>query len=497
MGIMIIELLASRIISKYFGNSLYTWTGIIGIVLGGITLGNYVGGKIADRRPAVKAAPVLLFIASGLTLFLLVLDLLLGFAMQDIVFESTFVMVGAAVAVIGVLFFLPATALGTISPVMAKYALEQSDKVGTTVGGIYASGAGGSILGTFLSGFVLVPLLGIRTVVFIVAAMIALLTLFIRTPKRRALGAWMAGLAVLFFFSVIGPDRGLLAFEESSFLIYETDSMYSHIKVEDYKEDNERVLVMDGLVHNMHDLSDPDHLLYEYERIYELATQKMVSSRFPGGEFTTLTLGGGAFTFPSYLERHYPEGEHHVVEIDPEVVRIAHDYFDLPGDTALKIHVQDARQFVRNTAGKMEFDIIYLDVFNSFSIPYHLTTREFTEMLHELLAPEGIVLVNLIDIFSIGKFIGAYTATVRDVFPRCWVYAEEDFDEDSRSTFVLAAAKENEGLGTLVYDHAEKFFALDEAKMNSPIERNRSSPLTDDHSPVENLMSPVFLDAIR
>lgn len=361
MGIMIIELLASRIISKYFGNSLYTWTGIIGIVLGGITLGNFLGGKIADRRQAEKAAPVLLLIASGLTLLLLVLDLLLSFAVDNVTFSSTLVMILAAVAVIAALFFLPSTALGTISPVMAKYALNQNDQVGRTVGGIYASGAAGSIVGTFLSGFVLVPLLGIRTVVFIVAAMIALLTLFIKMPKRRALGAWMAVLTILLFFTVIGPENGLFASGRESRTVYETDSMYSHIEVED-NTDGERVLIMDGLVHNLYDPTDPDNLLYEYERIFKSISEILRGERFNAETFKTLTLGGGALTFPWYLERHYPESINHVVEIDPAVVDTAQRFFDIPLNSELNIHVQDARQYVRNAIGKEQFDIIYLDV---------------------------------------------------------------------------------------------------------------------------------------
>jgi spermidine synthase len=494
MGIMIIELVASRIISKYFGNSLYTWTGIIGIVLGGITLGNFLGGKFADRYPVKKAAPVLLISASALTILLLVLDLIIDAAMTGLTFSNPALMLIAAIAVISLLFFLPSTALGTISPVMAKYALERSAKVGSTVGNIYASGAAGSIIGTFLSGFVLVPLLGIRTVVFVVAAVIALLSLLVNPPKRLFAG-WLVLLSLLFFLFTLAKPGGVLASASSGGSVFRTDSMYSHIEVQD-REDDRRVLVMDGLIHNMYDRSDPDILLYEYERIFRLLTDRIIEERAESGGIRTLTLGGGALTFPSYLERHYPESEHHVVEIDPEVVRIAHEYFDIPKDSALNIHVLDARQFVGNADINDKFDIIYLDVFNSYSIPYHLTTAEFSERLASLLTDDGMLLVNLIDVFSIGRFLGAYAVTIETVFPHYKVFVDENFSREDRSTFVLAASETPISVRELEYESGERFLPIDVGEIEDLIKRTNSRPLTDNHAPVENLIAPVFLEAV-
>ncbi len=495
MGIMIIELVASRIISKYFGNSLYTWTGIIGIVLGGITLGNYLGGKFADRYPVKKTAPVLLLIASVLTILLLLLDLIIDAAMTGVTFSNPALMLIAAIGVISLLFFLPSTALGTISPVMAKYALERSAKVGSTVGNIYASGAAGSIIGTFLSGFVLVPFLGIRTVVFVVAAVIALISLLVNPPKRLFAG-WLVLLSFLFFlFTAAGP-AGVSASVSNNETVFRTDSMYSHIEVQD-RDGEQRVLIMDGLIHNMYDRSDPDILLYEYERIFKKLTERFIKEQRESGGIRTLTLGGGALTFPSYLERHYPESEHHVVEIDPEVVRIAHEYFDIPRYSALNIHILDARQFVGNADVREKFDIIYLDVFNSYSIPYHLTTAEFTGRLESLLAADGMLAVNLIDVFSIGKFLGAYAATIETVFPYYKVFVDEDFSRENRSTFVLAAADKPILITELEYESGERFLPIERNEIEGLIERTKSRPLTDNHAPVENLIAPVFLEALR
>jgi spermidine synthase len=496
MGIMIIELVASRIIAKYFGDSLYTWTGIIGVVLGGITLGNYIGGRIADRYDVRRAARLLLLIGAGLVLLILALDMGVGAAMNHLALpDHRFLLVAAAVLVIGLMFFLPATALGTISPIMAKYALEEAEHIGATVGSIYASGSAGSIIGTFLSGFLLVPLLGIRTVVITVAAVIALLTLLIR-GRRKPLAGILAGMGLLLFGVEIGPQAGLLPWlDRQPQVIYETDSMYSHITVEQ-RPSGERVLLMDGLIHNRHDPDNPDRLLYSYEQIYRAATETYLAGRRADGELSTLTLGGGALTFPAYLERHYPESRNTVVEIDPQVIEVAHRYFDVPRNTGLDIRIADARQYVRARTGERRFDIIYLDVFDSYSIPSHLTTREFTRELRRVLKPGGLVLVNLIDIYAEGRFLGAYSCTAEAVFDEVKAYASPDFDRDARSTFVLAAGPGAEGLGELADRGGDAFEQLDRTQLARLQRRNGSPVLTDNHAPVEILLAPVFLRAL-
>jgi spermidine synthase len=501
MGIMIIELVASRIIAKYFGNSLYTWTAIIGVVLGGITLGNYLGGKMADRFRVKDVARVMLLTGAGLTLLILGIDFAIEYGMTNLeVPEHMLALAGVAVLTIGVMFFLPSTALGTISPVMAKYALEEADKVGTTVGSIYASGSAGSIIGTFLSGFLLVPLFGIRTVIVTVAAVIALLSLLIRGKKQRRASAGVLSVIVVVFFAVeLAPAFGLYELRGEG-VIFETDSKYSHITVED-KKDDERVLVMDGLIHNRYDMSDPDRLLYEYERIFRAATDRFIETRSekgPGPEsLKTLTLGGGALTFPSYLERHYEQSRNHVVEIDPLVVELAHEYFDVPKDTDMQVHIADARQYVRATEGEGVFDIIYLDVFDSYSVPSHLTTKEFAEELKELMDEDGMLLVNLIDIFSIGKFLAAYEKTVSEVFSEVEVFGSVDFDRDRRSTFVLLAGEELDAFDLLRNRDGERFTRIRGYELDRLKEKNRSPLLTDNYVPVENLIAPVFLDAIK
>jgi predicted membrane-bound spermidine synthase len=512
MGVMIIELVASRLISKYFGSSLYTWTGIIGVVLGGISLGNYIGGRLADRFVPRNIISILLLVASFLTFLVLLLDLLLFRIMNRGAFAPvTAVLVVRSLILVLVLFFLPSTALGTVSPVMAKYALEQSTRVGNTVGSIYAVSAIGSIVGTFLSGYVLIPLLGITTVVVVVGSVLALLALLM--GRLRAVSVSWILLIVVSLPLLQGGGRLGEAAEslmypqvEGSNVLYRSDSRYSHIEVRDVRRGNrmERILVQDALIHNRYDPQAPDDLLYQYEQIFAALTRREAAER-AGAErrssvaLRTLTLGAGGCVFPLYLERNYPRSENEVVEIDPEVLEVAEDFFDLSEDSSILRVVADARNYVAYLQGKRHFDIIYLDAFNSYSIPYHLTTAEFTRQVAELLAPGGLVMANCIDIFDHGEFLNAYLNTLASVFPYTAVYADTSFSADRRATLVIAAAFQPIGEpGEVLYSdsgakvgHRLSAELLEDLRM-----RNGEDILTDNYAPVENLIAPVFLRSV-
>lgn len=495
MGVMIVELVASRLVAKYLGSSLYTWTSVIGIVLGGISLGNWLGGKLADRFSPRRIIPLLLLACSILTFLIVVLDLAVGRVTRILGVEAfTMSILVRSVLLIVALFFLPSTALGTISPVMAKYALDQAAGVGRTVGGIYAAGSLGSIAGTFLAGYVLIPLLGLTMNVLLVGALLAVLSLAMG-GRRIVAGAWLIVLIAL--AATRAPDAFARALAEEpgtgKRLVFAGDSAYSYIQVADLQTPGgvERDLRLDALIHNKHDPANPDVLLYEYERIYEALTREISPS-------STLTLGGGAFTLPCYLERRYPRARHVVVEIDPAVVDTAFRYFDLPRQTRIEIVREDARAFVDRVQGRESFDVVYCDAFNAFSVPSHLTTREFTEKVAAILAPGGAYLVNCIDIFDSGLFLNAFVNTVRSVFPRVSVYATPGSLGGSRSTFVIAAAGRELGGEWLRGSNGAVVGArIPAGRLAALRERAGSAVLTDDHAPVETLMAPVFLGSVK
>jgi spermidine synthase len=496
MGVMVVELVASRLVAKYLGSSLFTWTSVIGIVLGGISLGNWLGGRLADRFPPGRLAPVLLLACSLLTFLVVPLDMALARLTNPPGAEGfTAGMLARSVLLIVVLFFLPCTAMGTISPAMAKYALDREKGVGRTVGGMYAAGSLGSIAGTFLAGYVLIPGLGLTLNIIVVAAVLALLSLAMG-GRRIVAGAWvvlLAGLAVSGAPQAVtrsliegggGGRRILLA----------ADTPYSYIQVADSHGDTGRVrdLRLDALLHSRRDPEDPVRLLYDYEGMYWALTRELSPS-------STLTLGGGGFTLPGLLERRMPAARHVVVEIDPDVVEAAHEFFGLPRDTGIRIAVADARTWVASAAARREsFDIVYCDAFNAFSVPAHLTTREFLGQVASILAPGGVYLVNCIDIFDSGLFLNAFLNTARGVFPEVSVYEAPGTAAGSRSTFVVAAGGRPVGGEVLRGpDGSAVGRRIPERHLAELRARNGAMVLTDDRAPVENLVAPVFLRAVN
>ncbi len=498
LAVMIVELVASRLVAKYFGNSLYTWTGVIGVVLGGISLGNYVGGRLADRfDPARVIIPVLL-VSSAATLLVLLLDALLGRYMGTPGSGPALGVLLRSVLVIALLFLLPSTALGAISPIMAKYALLHRDLIGRTVGNIYAISSIGSIAGTFLAGYLLIPLFDLRIIVSLVGFTVASLGLLIK--GRRALttagiaGFLALGTAAFFVDAPLSASAGDV--------LYARFSQYSFIKVKDIARQGtstgERVLIMDGLIHNRHDLANRDNLLYDYENIFAAASELVAPTSAEKRSLRALTLGGGALTFPSYLSRNFLPEENTVVEIDPRVEQVAYRYFDVPQNPGPSVVIGDARSVTAELRGRRTYDIIYLDAFTTFAVPFHLTTVEFTQTLSDLLPPDGILLANTIDILDGARFLTAYFNTLQHVFPNVRIYVDRTMNLHGRNTFVLCASKARTLPEILTDTYGSPVgFALTQGVLGELLARNGTTPITDNYAPVDTYMAPVYLRSVR
>jgi len=201
------------------------------------------------------------------------------------------------------------------------------------------------------------------------------------------------------------------------------ESNYYTILVRDDDEvPNTKVLMLDSLVHSYVPMDDPTRLEYEYEKIYASVTERLVAPDQPP---SALFIGGGGYVFPLFLESVYACDRIDVAEIDPKVKWTAQHELTLPPDdeTRITTHVMDARNYVEDllrqnatAARPVLYDFIYGDAFNDFSVPYHLTTKEFNDGVNRLLKPGGVYLINIIDIYreGLGRFLGAYVATAKN-----------------------------------------------------------------------------------
>jgi spermidine synthase len=479
--IMILELVAGRIVAPYVGISLYTWTSIIGIVLAGISLGNYLGGRLADRWASLHFLGGI-FLLAGLSCF----GILTADQLSKLTPDNWSIIVNILILTT-LLFFLPCLILGTVSPVVAKLAVRDLAKTGSTVGKIYAAGTAGSIVGTFATGFILISWFGTFPIVWGVAVLLLVMGLLFVWSRRWTLllplVLLIAGGSLLVFN--LGWLRGPCLRETNYFCI----------KVREEERDGEivRVLILDRLVHSYTSLNNPTKLVYGYEQMYaELTAYQAQRQEY----LRALFIGGGGYTFPRYMEAVYPGSDIDVIEIDPGVTQVAYDWLGLSADTDIVTYNQDARLFLAQESSKT-YNLIMGDAFNDFSVPYHLTTKEFNERVQAWLTEDGLYMVNIIDGVR-GDFLRAYVHTLRQTFRYVYLApTSKSWRENSRSTFVIIAgdsALDLTSIETIDAGDGEPLLArriLKENELDAVLAEDQVVILTDQYAPVDQMLAPV------
>ena len=195
------------------------------------------------------------------------------------------------------------------------------------------------------------------------------------------------------------------------------------------------------------------------------------------------------------LRLAYPDGYELVAEIDPKVTEVAHKYLGLnPNSKQIKIDNRDGRLVVEDLArkGKEKFDFIYTDAFNDLTVPYHLTTYEFLVKIRKILKPDGVYLVNIIDILDMGKFLAATVQTSRQVFPYVRVFIGADHDPKQRNTFVIIASLKPldlDDLGQREKEYQIKTQEIQESTLQGLVKKTKYLILTDDYVPVDRLIA--------
>ncbi|MBI5199709.1 MAG: fused MFS/spermidine synthase [Nitrospirae bacterium] len=489
--ILVIEIVAGRILAPFVGVSLYTWTSIIGVVLAGISIGAYLGGKLADRFPGRKTLGLLLLLSGIATLTIpAVTNLVAGYK-----FPTSLML--RILIVTMITFFIPSCTLGMISPVVVKLAVRNLEKVGNIVGKIYAFSTLGSIFGTFAAGFLLISWMGTRHIILVMGGILILTAVIwgaLFKTKTPALGFLLLPPVLL-----LGVYDYAFKPRLNSYIDYYKESDYYTIKVwHTLNPDGEilKALILDNLTHSYINLHNPLHLEYQYERIYsEILRWKFRKD----SSFRSLTIGGGGYTFPRYMEVYYPKAGINVVEIDPEITRVAYKYLGLPQDTSIRTYNEDGRWFVMNC--KEKYDLIFIDAYNDLSIPFHLTTKEFTHLLKNILTPDGILLTNIIDNFQKGSFLPSYIRTLQEVFGKRNIHVisvSDDFEKRGPSTYIVMTGKGNIEISDFEHYLKDSFGdkatskIVPETVLKEFLEKKYSVVLRDDYAPVDNLIAPVF-----
>jgi spermidine synthase len=497
-AVLVLELLAARLLIPYVGNTIETYTAIIGVVLAGIALGTWLGGRAADRaRPRRLLAPLL--VAGGaLSAFTVPLIDTLGVGLRG---------TGPATAVIlSTLGFLaPAAVLSAVTPVVIKLQLDSLERTGSVVGRLSALATLGGIAGTFLTGFVIVALFPTRASIRVLAVLIVLGGVVVavglaragREDGERALGRLGAdGSTPLLGIAPIVVALLAIGVSLSTQGPCEEESAYFCIAVrEDPQSPTGRVLWLDTLPHSHVDLADPAVLSFTYTAWYGDAIGALAPD---GRALRALHIGAGGLTMPRYLRSEHPGSTQLVLELDPLVIDVAERRLGFVPGEDIRIVTGDARRTVTalamaardattGAAASGGFDLVIGDAFGGVAVPWHLTTREFTADVHALMAPDGLYLLNVIDHGPRG-FLRAEVATIRDVFMHVAVIGRSD---GRGGNHVVIASDRPIPLDAIAAGNRAR--ARDDVVLHGAVLDalvGDARVLTDDRAPVDQLLTP-------
>ena len=463
--LLVLELVAGRILAPAIGVSLYTWTSIIGVVLAGISLGNWLGGRIADRRPG-RGPLSAVYLFSALASVLIVA---LARDIDRINAPGSWPAILQVIWLTTLMFFVPATLLGMATPMLVKLSLRSLGTTGRVVGRIQAAATLGSIVGTFATGFFLISWFGTRALVAGVAG--ALLVLGALAIPKWTIRSGMNVLLVAIFVVGLAATSTTPCLRESN---------YFCIRILTGDHARERVLVLDFLIHGYVDLDDPTKPIYSYERLYD----EMVRAAFPNRrDLDSFSIGGGTFTFPRYMEAR-SDGSVVVAEIDPAVTEVAKEHLALRPGPRMSIHHDDARHVLAGMPATTTFEVIAGDAFNDAAVPFHLTTDEFNRLVAAHLAADGLYLVNVVDAVDY-DFLRSYMKTLERTFPyvRLMALADHWPPSGARDAFVVVASRR---------EIPRTPSTISDSELRSFEARRDWVLLTDDHVPVDQLLAPVF-----
>lgn len=492
---LIIEIVAGRLLAPYVGMSLYTWTAIIAVVLAGLSIGHWIGGRLAAPHIDTIRGGRRIAIALGLAAVSSLASLVLLRMLSGQLLSSGLAPIPAIVLLTAALFLLPSLFVGIVSPILTKLAVDDDPlRPGPVIGRMFALGTLGSIAGTLSAGYFFISWIGSTGTVIAVAATYAVLGLaFAISDSLRAL--FLAGLVFL-CGGLAWWGNQVAAF--SSPCTIESD--YFCIRTADYSAETGRpsaLMALDHLVHSINDRDDPGLLYSPYIQAVDELMKLRFANKPEGFSPHAFFIGGGGYSLPRAWVSDYRMPELVVAEIDPAVTRAAAESLWLdPLAPGLEIQHRDARALLQSLPKEPLFDLVFGDAFHDISIPPHLVTQEFHKEIARRLTPGGAYVINAVDTGARPHFLFSLIKTLRQdfAFVEAWVEREE-VGNPGRVTFIVLASDTTTGANALTSlrgpeRHWRRWPTGD---LERRIVRADVPVLTDDFAPVDRLMSPLLL----
>jgi spermidine synthase len=452
-----LEIAASRVVAPFFGNSLFVWGALIGVVLAGLSAGYWAGGALADRLPASWLLLSVMATGAALVLTIPFVD---EPVLEWVVSWDPGPRLNPLVSAIA-LFGIPSVVFAMVTPIAVRLLARSVARVGRTAGRLFAVSTAGSIAGTFGTAFFLIPefgteqLLGQASAVLLAA--VALVALVERMPVAFVLavagtiaaatasvslapeqGGRLEGAAAQ-NWSPIYRERGEVGADVDHSgagfeVVFRKDTQYHGLAVVD--DDESRYLRFDNSFQSGMFRDRPFETRFDYTDYFDLGLAYNPDAR------RVLFVGLGGGSAPKRFFRDFPRLDLRVVELDPVVRDVAYRYFELPRSPRLRVEVEDGRRFLARTDER--WDVIAVDAYYADSIPFHMATAEFLQLARSRLAPGGVIVANVIGSIAgpTSKLFRSFVRTYRAVFPTVLVHPvilDEGEDDTTQRNLIMVA----------------------------------------------------------
>jgi len=481
--VMALELVGSRLLAPVYGDSIFVWGSLIGIVMTSLSVGYFIGGRLADRQPSFLTFSLIILSAG---VFTLLIPSTSSMVLEVVSYSGLGERYGPVLSSI-MLLAIPTTLLGMVSPYAIRLATDSLVKVGGISGSLYSISTAGSICGTFFTVFVLIPAFNVRSIILSLGVVLVAASLI-----GLAWGLRVLSIVIIAVLMVPPALFGGSVAIRGGTIVYQKDTPYNTLTVVDYEERGVRTIYLNNMPHSAMYLNGSNSAVFTYTDYFNLALV------FNPGVESVLFIGGGGFSGPKQFLEYYPDVNVDVVEIDPQVVKVARDYFNVSDDPRQRVFVDDGRAFL---GGAGKYDLVVLDAYSKTYVPFHLMTLEFFEALDEHLEPDGILVSNLISslIGDTSDLLRAEYKTINLVFPQVYLFYTKTGLMSQVQNIILIATKTTnrhniEDLTATAMEAPERSETLvkySKTLFESEIRTEDLPILTDDYAPVVNLLNPV------
>ncbi len=491
-SVLIVEVVAVRVLSPYFGNTIYTVSSVLSVILLALSIGYWLGGTLADRHPRLEWFFGLVLVSGPLLLLSYILGKLTLGSLSVVLPITSGPLISA-----GLLFIVPAIVLGTLSP----YAVTIQSKsfstkgIGVISGQIFFWSTLGSIVGSLLTGFVFIPRFGVDKILIVNGVFLFLLGLIPLLILHSGIKKKLLQFVLINFVFVFGFAALIFSLSKDG-IAYSKDGVYEKLSIYDGKYNGRptRFFEQDRSSSGAMflDSKDPLDLVYDYTKYYALY------KLFTPDVDDVLIIGGGAYSLPKAFLAELPDAQIDVAEIEPSLDELSEKYFYLPESENLHTYSGDGRKMLRDSDKR--YDVIFGDAYYSlFSVPAHLTTTEFFEIVKSRLNPEGVFIVNMIGDLSRQEpsLIMAEIKTFQSVFKNSYFFAVESPGKTGAQNIIIVGYNSDHIIDVHSDEVQGHENSLIRTLKDSVIDMNRFdlTPypiLTDNFSPVEYLSSQVL-----